>query len=113
MASKTEKKESLSNLQGLSPLQIILFNLLKEKGPMTRDQLCKEFGFKKRKVIRVDKYLLREKRIRYEQEYEQYDHRSTIYDNLVKLQKKKLVEKSSKSNGRRGRPKVYWKVKEV
>jgi len=34
--------------------------------------------------------------------------RTTIYDNLVKLQKKKLVEKYSKNNGIRGRPLVLW-----
>lgn len=113
MASKTEKNELQLVFPYLSILQANLLKALKEKGPMTRDQLCKGFGFKKHNVIRVDKYLLREKGIRYEQVYEQYNKRSTIYDNLVKLQKKKLVEKFSRSNGKRGRPKIYWKAKEV
>ena len=34
--------------------------------------------------------------------------RTTIFDNLVKLQKQKLVKKYSRNNGIRGRPIVYW-----
>lgn len=37
--------------------------------------------------------------------------RTTIYDNLVKLEKKNLVEKYSKNEGNRGRPKEYWRLK--
>lgn len=37
--------------------------------------------------------------------------RTTIYDNLVKLEKRKLVEKISRSNGNRGRPLIFWKIK--
>lgn len=37
--------------------------------------------------------------------------RTTIYDNLLKLQKRKIVEKSRDNNGERGRPKIYWKIK--
>lgn len=96
-----------------TPIQAKIVKVLKENGPMTRDQICEEFEYKKHKVIRVDKYLLWEKRIRYEQIYEQYNKRTTIYDNLVKLQKKKIVEKFSRSNGKRGRPKIYWKLTEV
>ncbi len=35
--------------------------------------------------------------------------RTTIYDNLLKLQKRKVVEKFTRSNGNRGRPLVFWK----
>ena len=39
--------------------------------------------------------------------------RTTIYDNLIKLQKEdKLVEKFFRSNGKRGRPMVFWKIQE-
>ncbi|GAG98195.1 unnamed protein product [marine sediment metagenome] len=37
--------------------------------------------------------------------------RTTIYDNLVKLEKRKLVEKISRSTGNRGRPLIFWKIK--
>jgi len=36
--------------------------------------------------------------------------RTTIYDNLIKLQKRKVIEKLSRNNGSRGRPLVYWKL---
>lgn len=36
--------------------------------------------------------------------------RTTIYDNLLKLQKRKLIEKYTMNNGKRGRPIVYWKL---
>jgi len=38
--------------------------------------------------------------------------RTTIYDNLLKLQKRKLIEKTSRNNGRRGRPITLWKITE-
>lgn len=34
--------------------------------------------------------------------------RTTIYDNLLKLQKRKVVEKFTRGNGKRGRPLVFW-----
>ena len=111
MASKTIKKEVPLRQQYLSPLQISILEKLKEFGSMTRDQLCEEFGFGKHKVVFTDLYLLREKRIRYEIVGEQYDKRTTIYDNLEKLEKRKLVVRFSKSNGKRGRPPVHWKIK--
>ena len=36
--------------------------------------------------------------------------RTTIYDNLLKLQNKKLVMKFSRNNGGRGRPVVLWYI---
>jgi len=39
--------------------------------------------------------------------------RTTIYDNLLRLQKAQIVEKESIQNGKRGRPIVFWKLKEA
>ena len=36
--------------------------------------------------------------------------RTTLYDNLVRLMKRKLVSKSSYSNGKRGRPYTLWSL---
>jgi len=36
--------------------------------------------------------------------------RSTIYDNLVTLEKLKIVERYEMFDGRRGRPPKYWKL---
>ena len=62
---------------------MLIFNALKENQPATRMQLCDKTGIA----------------------------RTTIYDNLVKLQKRKLIEKFSRTDGKRGRPLVFWKLK--
>ena len=111
MASKTEKKEIPLDQQDLTPLQYSILEKLNELGPMTRDQLCEEFGFGKHEAVYLDNYLLREKGLRYEVVGEQYNKRTTIYDNLKKMEKRKLVERFSRITGKRGRPLVYWKIK--
>ena len=77
--------ENYPNLKEyLSPIQFNLIKALKEVGPLTRRDLVKELK----------------------------TPRTTIYDNLVKLQKRKLIEKFSRNNGIRGRPLVFWKFKD-
>jgi predicted ArsR family transcriptional regulator len=68
----------------LTPLQHNLIVKLEKDGPLTRRQLVNKLK----------------------------TPRTTIYDNLVKLQKNKVVEKFSRNNGKRGRPKVFWKIKQ-
>lgn len=76
--------ENYPNLKEyLSPIQFNLIKALKEVGPLTRRDLVKELK----------------------------TPRTTIYDNLVKLQKRKLIEKFSRNSGGRGRPLVFWKFK--
>jgi predicted ArsR family transcriptional regulator len=70
-------------IEKLTNIQQNLYDILRINGDMTRKQLKKELNIP----------------------------RTTIYDNLVKLQKRKLIEKYSKNNGKRGRPKVFWKIK--
>ena len=36
--------------------------------------------------------------------------RTTIFDNLIILQKRKIVENYTRNSGKIGRPKVYWKL---
>lgn len=67
----------------LSPIQYNLIRTLEKAGPLTRRDLVKKLN----------------------------TPRTTIYDNLVKLQKRKLVGKFSKHNGKRGAPLVFWKLK--
>ncbi len=67
----------------LSPTQNNLIKILQVNGPMTRRDLVNQ--------LKVP--------------------RTTIYDNLVKLQKQKVIEKFSRNNGKRGRPLVFWKIK--
>lgn len=68
----------------LTPIQNNLINKLRNFGPTTRKDLVKILN----------------------------SPRTTIYDNLLKLQKRKLIEKFTRNNGMRGRPLVFWKVKE-
>ncbi|MFO8019334.1 MAG: helix-turn-helix domain-containing protein [Promethearchaeia archaeon] len=82
MANEIFKKLNQSN-NFFTPLQSNLLKVLKNSGPATRKALVKKLQ----------------------------TPRTTIYDNLVKLQKQKLVEKFSRNNGKRGRPKVFWKLK--
>lgn len=69
----------------LSPLQHNLIKFLEGSGPISRRDLVKNFGCP----------------------------RTTLYDNLLKLQKRKIVEKFTRSNGKRGRPVVYWRCVEL
>ncbi|MFX1327091.1 MAG: hypothetical protein ACFE91_02975 [Promethearchaeota archaeon] len=83
MANKTSI-ENVSELNKyLSPIQFNLIKTLKAIGPLTRRDLVKELK----------------------------SPRTTIYDNLVKLQKRKVIEKFSRNDGKRGRPLVFWKIK--
>ena len=83
MANKSSSENYLEQKEYLSPIQFNLIKALKEVGPLTRRDLVME--------LRTP--------------------RTTIYDNLVKLQKRKLIEKFSRNNGKRGRPVVLWKFK--
>jgi predicted ArsR family transcriptional regulator len=77
--------EEFSNLREyLSPIQFNLIKTLKDIGPLTRRELVKKLD----------------------------TPRTTIYDNLIKLQKRKVVEKFSRNNGKRGRPLIFWKIKD-
>ena len=66
----------------ISPLQYNLIQILRRNGPLTRKQLVNQLN----------------------------TPRTTIYDNLVKLLKGKVVKKFSRNNGKRGRPKIYWEI---
>ena len=85
MASKTERKEIPEQPQYFTPIQHNLLKTLEKTGPSTRKDLVKHLN----------------------------TARTTIFDNLVKLQKKKRIEKFSRNKGNRGRPYVYWRIKEV
>ncbi|MFX1345261.1 MAG: hypothetical protein ACFFBC_03390 [Promethearchaeota archaeon] len=67
----------------LSPIQYNLLKTLDVVGPSTRRDLVKQLK----------------------------TPRTTIYDNLVKLQKRKLIEKYTRADGKRGRPLVFWTLK--
>jgi len=81
MANKTEI--DYRSKEYLTPIQYNLIKTLQNGGSYTRKALVKELN----------------------------TPRTTIYDNLLKLQKRKFIEKFSRNNGMRGRPLVFWKLK--
>ena len=81
MANKTEI--DYGSKEYLTPIQHNLIKTLQNGGPYTRKALVKELN----------------------------TPRTTIYDNLLKLQKRKFIEEFSRNNGMRGRPLVFWKLK--
>ncbi len=84
MANNIISNRDIISKEYLTPIQSILISKLRNFGPTTRKDLVK--------ILKSP--------------------RTTIYDNLLKLQKRKLIEKFTRNNGMRGRPLVFWKVKE-
>jgi len=84
MANKIlmEKNNEMNEI--LTPLQSNLIKILDENGPATRKELVNHLSIP----------------------------RTTIYDNLLKLQKRRLLEKFTRTYGSRGRPLVFWKISE-
>ena len=83
MANRSEFDRYSEPKNLLSPIQNNLLKTLEKTGPSTRKELVKQLN----------------------------TARTTIYDNLIKLQKRKLIEKFSRNDGKRGRPLVFWKIK--
>jgi predicted ArsR family transcriptional regulator len=84
MANRIIVKDEIKTKEYLTPIQYNLMKKLEAHGPTTRRELVKSLN----------------------------SPRTTIYDNLLKLQKRKLIERFTRTNGMRGRPLVFWKLKE-
>jgi len=84
MANRIIFKEEINSKEFLTPIQYNLMKKLQTIGPSTRRDLVKVLD----------------------------SPRTTIYDNLLKLQKRRLIEKFTRNNGMRGRPLVFWRLKE-
>ena len=84
MANESFIKEMVNSKEYLSPIQYNLIKILAKTGPLTRRDLVNQ--------LRTP--------------------RTTIYDNLIKLQKRRMVEKFTRNDGKRGRPLVLWKIKD-
>lgn len=88
----------------------MLIELLEKNGPMTRDQLCNEFGFEKYPYHYNQIYMRGRTLTKYPRNYKQFHSRTTLYDNLKILRDQGKVERFSKNNGRKGRPHTFWKL---
>ena len=84
MANEIVTTRNYESREILTPLQHNLLKILQSFGPKTRNELVNQLN----------------------------TPRTTIYDNLLKLQKRKMLEKFTRSNGKRGRPLVLWKIKD-
>jgi Fe2+ or Zn2+ uptake regulation protein len=82
MANEAIPKHVLESRKFLTTIQHNIVKILEEHGSLSR-----------RDLVRISKA-----------------PRTTIYDNLVKLQKLGKIQKFSRSNGERGRPLVFWKT---
>jgi len=85
-------EKTMDKLTKCNDFQLGLYFLLYNKGDLNRNQICSELGFK---ILPSNRY----------------EMRTTVYDNLLKLKNKRLITKFEKSNGKRGRPIVFWRVK--
>ena len=85
MANKSLVPENIDIKELLTPIQNRIIQLLGKDGPLPRKDIVKSLKIP----------------------------RSTIYDNLLKLQKRKVLKKFTKNNGKRGRPFVLWALMEV
>ena len=93
------------------PIQQQIIDILKKKGSMSRDDICEEFGYKKRKFTQIQYYPNKtQRKVKNIREMEQYEKRTTIFDNLIKLEKKGIVERFGLNNGERGRSVKMWKL---
>jgi len=66
----------------MSPIQHDIIKTLEKNGPLTRKELVTKLK----------------------------TARTTIYDNLFKLQKQKIIERFTRNDGKVGRPLVFWKL---
>ena len=109
---ESEELKGLKSNMYYTPLQANIIKLLNENVVMTRDDLCRELGYGTHTVEYNQAYPDKKQyTARYHIKLEQYDGRTTVYDNLVKLQKRKVVEKFSYNSGQQGRPLVFWQLR--
>ena len=103
--SKTEFVRLQEN--AFAPLQQKIVSILTKQGPLTRKEICNSFGY----MVKGYEFNQRSPSgKKYSRTTFQHEKRTTIYDNLIKLQKRKVIEKFTRNDGSRGRPRVFWKL---
>ena len=74
---------------------------------MSRGEICEEMEFK---THIYDQIIISPSKKKYHYKLEQYHKKTTIYDNLVRLEIKGFVERFSRNNGKVGAPVKMWKL---
>ena len=82
MANTSMFEQFSASGEHISPIQHNILKVLEKWGPLVRREIVAELK----------------------------TARTTVYDNLNKLQKLKRVEKITLNDGKRGRPLVFWKL---
>jgi len=98
-----------------SDLEKKIVLLLSAKGPMTRDDLCRELGYEQHKIS----YYSRNQAFRTSTQQSspqrithiEYHSRTTVYDTLSGLMNKNVVDKHPVHDGKQGHPKVVFTLK--
>ncbi len=104
---KKEERFIIQTQEYFTPIQQQLIDVLKKNGAMSRNEICKAFDFEWYIYNQIIVYPSKKK---YPHILKQYNRRTTIYDNLVKLEKKGIVERFSKNNGKVGASVKMWKL---
>jgi len=76
--------------------------------PISREKICEALGFEIYKQERVREG----NTTKHVYQFPSHKKRTTVFDNLDRLRRKKLVKKEKKHNGKRGRPKELWALTE-
>jgi len=82
MADHITKEVIQELMTSLSSLQYQITKILENNGPMTRNEIVKDLK----------------------------SARTTIYDNLIRLERMNILQKFNKRNRMSGRPLVYWRL---
>lgn len=91
----------------LTPIQQKIIDVLKKHGEMSRNEICEDFGYK---THIYEQIVVSPSKKKYHSKFVQYYGRTTIYDNLVKIEEKGLVERFNRNNGKCGASIKMWKL---
>lgn len=96
-----------------TPLRKAILMVLAQNSPMTRDDICSRLGLGKHLLKYIQAYpQKRQRKSSYYVDVEQYNKRTTIYDNLAYMEREGRVERFHTPTNKVGRPKIYWRYKQ-
>ena len=106
-----ENQVKKAGIGELTKFQLDLLDILKNNGDLRRAEICEHLGFESYVLEYNYHYPIWNLQKTIQQRKMQLHHkRTTVQNNLVKLEKRGLVSKYQKQNGKRGRPSTYWKI---
>lgn len=94
-------------MEFLTSIQKRIIEVLKKNGDMSRNEICEGLGFAS---YEYEFNTISPSKKRYPSKTIQYRSRTTVFDNLVKLEKKGIVKRFSINNGKVGASIKKWKL---